>query len=154
VSDAAPEAAIKAAEQVLGVLFPADYRSFLAHCGWAQLGHNCLHGLNKTSSRHESVMQTTQFERASWQQQVAELSEEFDDVPEFSHGYVTLMADGRGGCFCLDTVRTIDRRCPLIWWDHELLEANEVAGTFEEWVQGMLKDKDMSPLFKWARPRR
>jgi hypothetical protein len=153
VSDAVTPDEIAIAERSLGVPLPDDYRSFLRSCGQGKVGYNDLLGLGPDAKSYESVVHATREEQRVWPALIQEVKEHFDELPVFSTGYVVVMHDGMGGCYCLDTERMQSGQCPVIWWDHELLEASTVADTFEEWVEGMLADKDLSPLFRWARGR-
>ncbi len=61
---ATPEEIAKA-EKALGVIFPPDYRKFLAKAGWLRVGAHEIGGLGNQIPSYLDVVNTTKRERAA-----------------------------------------------------------------------------------------
>ena len=73
-------------------------------------------------------------DREDWRR----IRSELDAGDEFHDSWISILPDGRGGFWVLDTG---EEGCPVLHWEHELLEAMFIAPGFGAWLEGIL-DRD------------
>ena len=96
---------IKEAQQSLGVLFPEDYRQFLACYGAGSFGGCEIYGILPAADTPgiPDGIWATRYLRQKYQ------------LPE---AYIAVAFDGYGGYFCIDTgSRGKDGLCPVVLWN-------------------------------------
>lgn len=129
-------AAVSHVETALGVKLPASYRWFLRQYGWARFAHEELCGVGDALPAHLDVVENTQFERANDAKMPASL--------------VTILADGAGNHYCLDTKRVTGRdECAVVFWDHERQASDPVADDFGRWLIARLEQLSAPPDMSW-----
>lgn len=124
----------QAMEQKLGLKFPGAYRAFIAEFGALSVNGDDILGseLAFPDALLRSVQDATQFMR------------DFEEI-EWPAPALCVCDDGRGGWICLDTSRIKNDDCPVIYFDHELVEFDEdldrarptfekVAPSFKAWL--------------------
>ena len=115
---------IELAKQQLGVEFPRSYKAFLEHFGWASIDGLELYGLGEDVPAYLDLLKMT-------------LSERTEMRPRLPSYLVPLMNDGFGNHYCLDVGLREQGECPVVFWDHNLGEAQEpeyVARNLEGWL--------------------
>lgn len=126
----APMTLIGGAESNLGAQFPESYRHFLTRYGWARFAHQEIYGLGEAVPSHQELVANTLSERSLMR-------------PYLPPTFVPVMNDGAGNHYCLDTSRLEGGECPVIFWDHEAPEDQDVetvAPSFDVWLIGLLDD--------------
>ena len=117
-------------EAATGVVFPKSYRDFLLEFGWARFSHQELYGIGPAVPAHLELVRNTVAERTQMQ-------------PSLPSALIPVMNDGAGNHFCLDTAKTSDSECPVVFWDHELGGGQvpaTVSETFDTWLVALLDD--------------
>jgi cell wall assembly regulator SMI1 len=115
---------IHKAEQILEVIFPDTYKSFLLEYGWGGVGHIEIYGLGLDAPFHLKLIEVTKSEREEMH-------------PRLQKHLVPLMNDGFGNHFCLDTSKILNGECPIVFWDHEKPENQEpefISLNFLQWL--------------------
>jgi cell wall assembly regulator SMI1 len=123
------EEAIAAAEQQLGVTFPASYRWFLAKYGVADWP-DYIYGLC-TNPLYHSVVETTIANRTTLH-------------PHIPDAYIPFAPDGGGNHYCLKCDELADGECPIIFWDHDCGEDQEIDVThdsFLSWLEETIENQ-------------
>ncbi|MDP8944134.1 MAG: SMI1/KNR4 family protein [Actinomycetota bacterium] len=121
---------IERAERELDVILPDGYRSFLRELGWAAIGHHEIYGLGAEVPYHLDLIRVT-------------MSERTEALPLTPPWLVPVMNDGAGNLHCLDTSRLRHGECPVVFWDHELGEAqvpDDVAEDLPSWLAALLDE--------------
>ena len=126
---------IQRAEVDLGVTFPNSYREFLLRFGWARFAHDDLCGLGADLPDYRDVVKHTKFERMMNRGMPPAL--------------VTLMADGAGNHYCLDTRAITSGECGVVFWDHECMKSDPAAEAFVPWLRQRLSRLSMPPDMSW-----
>ncbi len=125
VGDGATDADIAEAERTLGVSFPRSYREFLSKYGWADIGTREIYGLGPDLPVYLRVVDMTLEERSP------------ENGARIPRHLVAILNDGGGNLHCLDTSRTIDEECPVVFWDHDMgpdQQPDEWSANFVEWL--------------------
>jgi cell wall assembly regulator SMI1 len=115
-------------ENELGGFFPQSYKRFLRQFGWARFRHEELYGLGSGVPAYLELVRNT-------------VAERFEMQPSLRPSLIPIMNDGAGNHFCLDTSRTSDCECPVVFWDHEQgadQEPETVSETFDGWLIDLL----------------
>ncbi|HVE45245.1 MAG TPA: SMI1/KNR4 family protein [Acidimicrobiales bacterium] len=112
---------IARAERDLAVTFPTNYRLYLREFGWIEIGSAELFGLGHDVPFHLDLVRIT-------------VSERTEMHPLTPHNLIPLLNDGGGNLACLDTSRSEQGDCPVVFQDHELDEIRDVCGSFLAWL--------------------
>lgn len=124
------QAEVRRAEGALGVSFPADYTEFLRQFGWGGVDYLDIYGLGDDVPMYLDVVHMTKSERTEME-------------PPIPDHLVPIMNDGAGNHYCLDTRRSHEGTCPVVFWDHDS-DANQVAEiasmNFSEWLAAKLDE--------------
>jgi hypothetical protein len=107
----ATPAQIRDAASKLRVSWPRSFEKFLLQIGWFESGLLTVYGLGSGTPRHLNLVRMARDEREAWNQ-----------IVPMPSGLVPISPDGRGGHYCLDTARLRGDECPVVYWDHELVE--------------------------------
>ena len=127
----ASAAAIKEAEQRLGVTFPAVLTDYLRRFGWLAVGSEEFYGLGADLPSHLSLVDNTVWER----------EQSGCPVP---HNLIPIYNDGFGNLACVDANSAPGR---VAFWDHdrgEDQEPDEVAGSLDVWLADQIVALDES----------
>ncbi len=119
------------AEKRLSMLFPLSYKAFLTAYGWACFGHLQVFGLGMDIPSYLDVVLNT-------------LSEKNEMYPPLRDGLIAIVNDGAGNHYCLNTSAMEHLECPVVFWDHELGEDQEleyISPTFADWLIDRLNDQ-------------
>lgn len=128
VGSGASSERIECAERELAVRLPESYKAFLREFGWGGLGHWEVYGLGSGAPFHLELVHETVSERTEF-------------MPRLPLPLIPLMNDGGGNHYCLDTSVLSEGECPVVFWDHDLGEAqtpHRVAPDFTAWLSEML----------------
>lgn len=126
---ASPEE-IQEAQESLGIVFPEDYRHFLAGYGAGNFGECEIYGILPGKDTHAvpNGIWATQYLRETYH------------MPK---PYVAVSFDGAGGYYCVDTSRQDSSRlCPVVLWLMEgEEEGQEASESFETFFLARLKEQ-------------
>lgn len=115
---------IAEASCLLNVEFPTSYRIFLEKYGWARLIYDELYGVGRHVPRHLDLVAVTLAER-----------EKFS--PILPRHLIPILPDGSGSHYCLDTSKSSQGECPVVFWDHNANEEQVpevVDRDFGSWI--------------------
>ena len=136
---ASPETIVEA-EAELAVTFPLSYRLFLREFGAGDIPFD-IYGVDPEAESKQwgcwSVVGMTQSERE-------------DVEPRMRHSLIPFTPDGAGNHWCLDTSRLVGGECPIVFWNHEGDEDQEVEQThpaFLDWLEETLESEDVQEYF-------
>jgi cell wall assembly regulator SMI1 len=118
------------AETVLGVVLPETYRRFLGMFGWGRFSHQELYGVGSDTPPYLDLVKNASAER-------------FEMEPRMPWHLVPVMNDGAGNHYCLDTARSVDGECPVVFWDHEQESSQTpavMAPSFGQWFVDLLTE--------------
>lgn len=107
----AAAAQIQRAGEQLDVTWPGAFKKFLAEVGYLQSTELTVYGLGPKVPKELGLVKNVQGERKVWS--------EIAPLPET---LVPISPDGRGGHYCLNVAKAKDGDCPVVYWDHELVE--------------------------------
>jgi cell wall assembly regulator SMI1 len=113
---------VAAAEKLLGVKFPRDYREFVSRYGGAQLGNLFVVGLRASARGVPDDLVTTQTERFRPQ------------LPETLSKMVVIATD-QGG----NPIGFLPRKKAIFTHDYDFGGRHEVASDFEDFVLALLE---------------
>jgi cell wall assembly regulator SMI1 len=124
----ATAAAVDAAENRLGVTFPASYRKFLIDFGWGTFGDFEICGLGADVPLWMDVVEVTRLERSN-------------AIAPLPAHLLPIHAEGDEDQVCLDLRGSPGGLAPVVFWNHEsgLNQTPTVlAGDFSIWLSGLL----------------
>jgi len=117
---------IERAQRELGIAFPDSYIAFLRECGWARGADLTVYGLGDDMRGNWDLPEMTRMER--------------DVSPlKLPPHLLSVVPDGAGNHYCLDTSRLKDGECPVVFWDHENEDGpdqvpEEYGENFRSWL--------------------
>ena len=98
-------------ERTLSVTLPRSYRSFLESCGRARIEGEHVLGIGACSDATKATRSMREWSELAWPDSLIVVAE-----------------DGRGGCYALDSARIKGDDCPVVYFDHELVSADQKTG--------------------------
>ncbi len=119
---------ISAAEETLGVIFPASYRRFLTDFGWSCLGRFEIYGLGGDVPVWLDVVKMTSIERAGAHARLP------------AH-LIPVHYEGDGDHVCIDTSQRFGDAAALVFWNHDLgtrQAPEKIADDFANWLASLL----------------
>ena len=134
---------IKEAEAELGVTFPESYRLFLGQFSGGGLPFE-IYGVEPQALPEgqdyyfQNVVGMTESER----------EEVEPSLPLF---LIPFTPNGMGDHWCLDTSRLVGSECPVIFWNHEIDEQQELRqthATFLDWLEEMASSEDIQEYYQ------
>jgi hypothetical protein len=118
---------------------PDSYRAFLERFGSATISGTEISGIRgrrgssglPAYSVAEFTAKFRKWKRVRWPQHM-----------------VCIGDDGRGGCYCLDTAKTRSGDCPVVYFDHEMIDVDgpgpsrprfeRTAPSFQSWIRRLV----------------
>ena len=123
--------ALDRAERELGALFPMSYRWFQLEFGDFEDGPIDIYTVRHPVGQYSTYIVDQNFE------------ERTESRPRLPARLIAFSDNGGGDLLCFDTVRVENGECPVVWWDHEQDERQqlvEAAPSFLDWIEQSLQE--------------
>jgi cell wall assembly regulator SMI1 len=129
------EEAIARAEKELGRPLPPSFRSWLLSNNGHDLEHVHIFPVLDDRDPRKTWDSIVRIYREVWPGWAEIYSEEPGD---YAH-LLPFAEDETGDYYCFDySLSTPEKECPVVWWDHETGEYEEIAPSFQIFTQRVL----------------